>query len=186
MAGTGDVAVSRSGSGYIEPMIHGPTPSDPNRTHNATAPLSIQERLYPALTCFGCGHANPDGLQLRSFAGVDEVTATFMPWPQHDNGFGFLNGGIIGTLLDCHSAAAVMLGAEARGWVAEGSGLAYVTAGLHTRYLRPSPLREPVILRAVIERAEESQMVVEAELHWDGKVRATATATWKRWRPRPA
>ena len=62
--------------------------------------LSIQERLYPQLTCFGCGHANARGLKLRSYPGDGVVTAAFEPWPEHDNGFGFLNGGIIATVLD--------------------------------------------------------------------------------------
>ena len=69
---------------------------------------SIQERLYPDATCFGCGLANPKGLHLRSYAQDDVVVATFMPWPEHDNGLGYLNGGIIATLLDCHSGAAVL------------------------------------------------------------------------------
>ena len=52
------------------------------------------------MTCFGCGPANPRGLRLKSYVGDGCVTATFMPWPEHDNGLGFLNGGIIATLLD--------------------------------------------------------------------------------------
>ena len=78
--------------------------------------LSIQERLYPSVPCFGCGPNNPKGLQLRSYPGDGVVTAAFMPWPEHDNGFGYLNGGIISTVLDCHSAAAVMIEAERQGW----------------------------------------------------------------------
>jgi hypothetical protein len=54
--------------------------------------LSIQETLYPDLTCFGCGHANPDGFHLRSFREHDVTVATFTPRAEHDNGFGFLNG----------------------------------------------------------------------------------------------
>ena len=63
--------------------------------------LSIQERLYPQLMCFGCGPANPKGLQLRSFPADGFVTASFTPWPQHDNGTGYLNGGIIATVQPC-------------------------------------------------------------------------------------
>src|SRR3954447_5424006 len=106
----------------------------PRRTKMATVAdeaLSIQEQLYPGLTCFGCGHANPAGLRLRSYSGNGLVTATFQPWPEHDNGLGHLNGGIISTLLDCHSAAAVALEAESRGWTPlPGADLAFVTAGL--------------------------------------------------------
>ncbi len=146
---------------------------------------SIQEQLYPDLPCFGCGPGNPDGLQLRSYPGDGVVTAEFLPWPQHDNGLGYLNGGIISTVLDCHSAAAVMWEAEQRGWPAlPGAALAYVTAGLDVRYLRPSPLRETTQLTALVTSAEESEMTAEVELWWDGKVRAAATAHWKRWRPR--
>ena len=154
---------------------------------NLPAPqgASIQERLYPDLPCFGCGHGNAKGLRLRSYPGDEMVTATFTPWPEHDNGLGYLNGGIIATLLDCHSAAAVMLEAQQRGWPPlPGAALAYVTAGLELRYLRPSPLHDPVELIARISAAAESEMTAEVELVWEGKTRAAATAHWKRWRPR--
>jgi acyl-coenzyme A thioesterase PaaI-like protein len=147
--------------------------------------LSIQERLYPDVTCFGCGHANPAGLQLRSYPGEGCVTATFRPWPEHDNGLGYLNGGIISTVLDCHSFAAVTLEAGNRGWrPLPGADLAFVTAGLDVRFLRPAPLREPVDLVARITAANEDEMTVAVELLWEDKPRATAVAYWKRWRPR--
>lgn len=147
--------------------------------------ISIQERLYPEATCFGCGHANPDGLQLHSYPTAEGAVATFMPWPQHDNGLGFLNGGIIATLLDCHSGATVFDEADRRGWHAEGEiPYPFVTAGLDVRYLRPAPLTEPVELRGVIASADESVVIADVQLLWDGKVRAEATTMWKRWRPR--
>lgn len=147
--------------------------------------VSIQDRLFPDMTCFGCGPANDKGLRLKSYPGEDRVVATFLPWPEHDNGVGFLNGGIISTLLDCHSAAAVLHEADVRGWgPLPGAALAYVTAGLEVRYLRPAPLHEPVMLRAAVISATEPEMTAEVELVWDDKVRATATALWKRWRPR--
>ena len=64
--------------------------------------LSIQETYYPDLTCFGCGHANERGLHLRSYEVDGVVQGTFTPWPEHDNGGGYLNGGIISMVLDCH------------------------------------------------------------------------------------
>ncbi|MGY1751894.1 PaaI family thioesterase [Blastococcus sp. SYSU D01042] len=151
----------------------------------STRTTSIQERLVPELTCFGCGPANARGLRLRSFPGAEGVEAAFEPWPEHDNGLGHLNGGIISTLLDCHSAAAVLHEADVRGWGAlPGAALPYVTAGLDVRYLRPAPLTEPVRLLAVVTAADEAQMSVDVQLVWDGKPRATAVALWKRWRPR--
>lgn len=152
---------------------------------DASDEISIQDRLFPDLACFGCGPANAKGLQLKSFADDGVVTARFMPWPEHDNGLGNLNGGIISTVLDCHSAAAVLFEADQRGWPPlPGAQLPYVTAGLDVRYLRPAPLHEAVELRAVLTSVQEPEMTVDVELFWDGKVRASATALWKRWRPR--
>ncbi len=161
------------------------TRSEGSRSGLEAASTSIQERLYPDLDCFGCGPANAGGLQLRSFPDDGWVVAHFTPWPEHGNGLGYLNGGIISTVLDCHSAAAVILEAEHRGWPAlSGARLPYVTAGLTVRYLRPSPLDHTVELRGVVTSATEDAMTAEVELWWDGKPRATATADWRRWRPR--
>ena len=89
--------------------------------------VSIQDRLLAGTTCFGCGPENAKGLRLNSFPVDGEVRATFLPWPEHDNGLGFLNGGIISTVLDCHSAAAVLHEADLRGWKPyEGLPLAYL------------------------------------------------------------
>jgi acyl-coenzyme A thioesterase PaaI-like protein len=147
---------------------------------------SIQDTWFPDMRCFGCGPANPAGLRLKSHAdGEWGATATFSPWPEHDNGLGYLNGGIIATLLDCHSAAAVVHAAYGHGWPPVGGApLPYVTAGLDVRYLRPAPLTEPVELVAEVEAASEAEMTCRVRLEWDGKVRSEGTALWKRWRPR--
>jgi acyl-coenzyme A thioesterase PaaI-like protein len=147
--------------------------------------LSIQESLYPTLTCFGCGHANPDGFHLRSYRDGGLTVARFTSRPEHDNGFGFLNGGIITTVLDCHGAAVVMWEAADRGWeAAPGAPVPFITAGIDVRFLRPTPLAREVELTARAERVDETEIVVVAELLADDKVRATGTATWKRFRPR--
>jgi acyl-coenzyme A thioesterase PaaI-like protein len=149
--------------------------------------LSIQERLYPQLTCFGCGHGNPKGLHLRSYPDAGGVVARFRPWPEHDNGAGFLNGGIIATVLDCHSGAAVYhhVGVGIPSVGGEMPPM-FVTAGLAIRYLRPVPLHEELVLRAVVTSADPDLVVVEAQVEWDGKPRAVATSDWRHWRPRPA
>jgi acyl-coenzyme A thioesterase PaaI-like protein len=147
--------------------------------------LSIQQRLYPQASCFGCGPNNSKGLQLRSYACDGGVVATFEPWPQHDNGVGYLNGGIISTLLDCHSAAAVFLEAAKHGWTAlPATMLPFLTAGLDVRFLRPAPLHGPVELRGAVLHASEPEITTEVQLVANDRTRATAIATWRRWRPR--
>ncbi len=136
------------------------------------------------MTCFGCGPANPKGLQLRSYEDAAGTVADFTPWPEHDNGLGFLNGGIICTVLDCHSATPMVLEAQRLGLVTGDSVLPFVTAGLEVKYLRPTPLTQTSQLRARLAAVDESAILVEVSLWWDGKVCAEGTATWKRWRQR--
>jgi acyl-coenzyme A thioesterase PaaI-like protein len=150
-----------------------------------TAGASIQESLYPELTCFGCGHANPKGFHLRSYRDGDLTVAEFMPRPEHDNGFGFLNGGIITTVLDCHGAAVVMWEAHRREWrAADGAPIPFITAGFDVRFLRPTPLGPTLRLTAEPESIDEKEIVVHSALEFEDKVRATMTASWKRFRPR--
>jgi acyl-coenzyme A thioesterase PaaI-like protein len=143
--------------------------------------LSIQQRFFPELTCFGCGPANGKGLQLRSYPTEMGTTADFLPWPEHDNGLGFLNGGIICTVLDCHSATPVLLAAKRMGLTSKAAPLPFVTSGLAVSYLRPTPLTQPCRLHAVVTSADESTMEVEVELWSEGKIRVRGRATWKRW-----
>lgn len=146
--------------------------------------MSLQERYIPGTTCFGCGPANAKGLRLRSFTGDDGWTvARFRPWPEHENGLGFVNGGIICTVLDCHSATPMMVRAEELG-LFEGGLLPYATAGLDTRYLRPTPLDRELELRARVLDVAGETITVEGFLAADGKDRARAVSTWRPWRPR--
>ena len=146
------------------------------------APLaesSIQDTFFPDLPCFGCGPANAEGLQLKSYREGSSYVARFRPWRAHDNGMGTLNGGIIATVLDCHSAAAVVDHAHRNGWPPlPGAALPYV------RYLRPAPLDAEVVLRGEVVEASEAAIDALVWLEHDGKRRAEAQAHWRRWRPR--
>jgi acyl-coenzyme A thioesterase PaaI-like protein len=160
-------------------MLYGPTRSI-NMPKKA---IAVQDRLFPTMTCFGCGPANHRGLRLESYVGNGYVTATFVPWIEHDNGLGFLNGGIIATLLDCHTAAGVLNEASLRGWDAPpGALLRFVTAGIDIRYLRPSPLDSAVELRAFVVKSAEAESSAMPSCDTTHKTHATGHAVWKRWR----
>lgn len=64
---------------------------------------SLQETYAPNNACFGCGPANKQGLRIRSFPDGDRVVCDWSPQPHHEAFPGVLNGGIIGSILDCHS-----------------------------------------------------------------------------------
>ena len=135
---------------------------------------SLQDRYAPSTRCFGCGPANEKGLQVKSQptgGPADEVAATWRPSPHHEAFDGFVNGGILGTLLDCHSnwTAALHLMRQ------EGSDRppCTVTAEFHVKLRRPTPSTEPVRLRARVVDSKEDRATIEATLESSGVVTAT-------------
>ncbi len=142
---------------------------------------SLQERLAPRSVCFGCGPANPAGLHLRSFEAGDEVVAEWRPEPRYEAFPGALNGGIIGTLLDCHSnwAAAVAL------MRAAGSDAvpATVTASFALTFLHPTPTDGPVTLRARVVELQPDRATVESSLEAGGLRCVTFRGTFVAVRP---
>lgn len=147
-----------------------------------TDELSLQERYAPAMACFGCGPANEQGLRIRSFArGDDETTCEWQPQKHHEAYPGMLNGGIIGSLIDCHAnwTAAWHLMRRA----GQDAPPCTVTAEYSVKLLRPTPSDAPVRLTARAVEATEDRAVVEVELVAGGKVCATGRGTFVAVRP---
>lgn len=142
---------------------------------------SLQEKYAPANACFGCGPANARGLRIRSFAEGDETVAHWKPESYHEAFPGVLNGGIIGTLFDCHSnwAAAWHL-MQRRG---SESPPCTVTADYSVKLLRPTPTDDLLELRARVVESTDDRAVVEAELIAKGKVCATSRGTFVAVKP---
>jgi acyl-coenzyme A thioesterase PaaI-like protein len=142
---------------------------------------SLQELYFSNGACFGCGPANPQGLRVRSFAHGDRVIADWQPAPHHEAFPGVLNGGIIGSLLDCHCnwTAAWHLMHEA--------GVDHppctVTADYHIKLLKPTPTDGPVHLEARVVDSTEARATIEGTLSAGGKVTATCRGTFVAVKP---
>jgi acyl-coenzyme A thioesterase PaaI-like protein len=122
--------------------------------------------------CYGCGRLNEHGLQLKSHWNGDETVATFTPRPYHIAVPGYVYGGLIASLLDCHgtgTAAAAAYRAEGRPLGSEPA-LRFVTASLKVDYLRPTPLGVPLELRGRATEVKGRKVVVSATLSAEGQV----------------
>jgi len=133
--------------------------------------LSLQERYAPQNACWGCGPSNPDGLRIRSFPKGDEVVAEWKPQPKYEAFPGVLNGGIIGTLLDCHCnwTAVYHLMKQTKAETAP----CMVTAEYAIKLQRPTPTKESVFLSAKVVDSTEDRATVEGTLTAGGKVCAS-------------
>lgn len=137
---------------------------------------SLQERYAPANACWGCGPANADGLRIRSLPRGEEVVAEWKPETRYEAFPGVLNGGIIGTLLDCHCnwAAAWHLMNKA----GEDRPPCTVTADYAIKLLRPTPTGASVFLSATIAESTGDRATVDGTLTAGGKVCATCRGTF--------
>ena len=135
-------------------------------------PIPIQNQyMDERATCFGCGRLNKDGLQIKSTWDGEELVAQYTPAEHHIGHPGYMNGGIIATLIDCHCVGLAM--AEAHR--AEGREIGtdplitYVTATLQVSYLKPTPVTKgPIELRAHMTKKEGRKTWVDCSLFADG------------------
>lgn len=122
--------------------------------------------------CYGCGRLNEAGLQIKSYWDGDETVARFTPRPQHIAIPGYVYGGLIASLIDCHgtgSAAAAAYRAEGRA-MDTLTPLRFVTASLKVDYLRPTPLGIELEIRGQIKEIKGRKVVVGATVSAQGEV----------------
>lgn len=136
---------------------------------------AFQDRI-PDNRCFGCGPENPAGLRIKStWEGPRSSVCTYRPEAYHSAGPAqYLNGGIIATLIDCHSvctAVAWLYRAEGREVGSEPT-IWCVTGELSVRYLLPTPIAGEVTLRAIVLEAGAKKVRLECTLSAGDEERA--------------
>jgi acyl-coenzyme A thioesterase PaaI-like protein len=122
--------------------------------------------------CYGCGRLNEQGLQIKSYWDGDESVCVYTPRPYHIAIPGFVYGGLIASLIDCHgtgTAAAAMYRAEGRA-LDTLPPFRFVTASLHVDYLKPTPLGVPLEVRGAVKEIKGRKVVVSATLSANGQV----------------
>jgi len=133
----------------------------------------VQQEYAPNSICFGCGPANTAGLQIESHRIDNGLIMEYLPNETHQAFPGMINGGIIGTLLDCHGnwTAAIALMDEKN--LAEPP--CTVTASYSVILRRPTPLGENLIVTSQINEIAGDKVKVDLLLEAGGKVCASGT-----------
>lgn len=129
--------------------------------------VAFQDQI-PNNHCFGCGPDNQQGLQIKSYwHGEDESICRFMPAPHHAAGpTKYLNGGIISTIIDCHSVCTAIAKAYAMAGREIGSGetIWFATGGLNVTFKKPVAIDREVVLKAKIETVKEHKVSLTCTL----------------------
>jgi acyl-coenzyme A thioesterase PaaI-like protein len=133
---------------------------------------SLQETYAPHHICFGCGVANEKGLRIRSFAQGETVVCEWMPHEEYQAFPGMVNGGIIGTLFDCHSNWTAAWHLMNRNGMDKPP--CTVTAEYSVRLSKPTPATVPLKIIARVTESSERKAVVEAKLIANDEICATS------------
>jgi acyl-coenzyme A thioesterase PaaI-like protein len=114
--------------------------------------------------CYGCGRLNEHGLKIKSYWDGLDAVAVLEPRPYHIGIPGYVYGGLIASVIDCHcigTASAAVLRAEGKN-IETSCPLRFVTASLHVDYLRPTPIGVPLEVRAKVNEIKGRKVVVDA------------------------
>ena len=118
--------------------------------------------------CYGCGSLNEHGHQIKSYWDDEngETHAVYLPKPHYTAIPGFVYGGLIASLVDCHgtgTAAAAVYHAEGRAMDTEPA-VRFVTGSLHVDYLKPTPLGVPLHLSGLVIEFKGRKVVIAIDV----------------------
>src|ERR1041384_2288178 len=126
---------------------------------------SFQDNYPDALAhCYGCGRLNDHGYQIKSYWDGADSFCQFLPKPYHIAIPGYVYGGLLASLIDCHgtgaAAAALYKTAKEQGSTA-GPNTRTLTASLHVDYLKPTPLGIELEVRGKVKELKGRKVIVE-------------------------
>ncbi|MGC8864881.1 MAG: PaaI family thioesterase [Bacteroidales bacterium] len=121
----------------------------------------------PFAQCYGCGRLNPHGYHLKTRWEGDHTLTTFIPSEHHTAIPGFVYGGLLASLIDCHGTGSASLalvrdrGIELQPYNAPRC----VTASLQVNYHKPTPLGPELRILGKIVEVKGRKVIIDAELY---------------------
>lgn len=138
------------------------------------APDGAVQDFYPddLAHCYGCGRLNTDGLHVRSVWDGDETVAVLTPRLAYTAVPGYVYGGLIASLVDCHGTGSAALAAYRAAGREPGTlpPFRFVTASLTVDYVRPTPMGVPLEARGRIVEQTARKVIVEMSVTAAGQV----------------
>jgi acyl-coenzyme A thioesterase PaaI-like protein len=122
--------------------------------------------------CYGCGRLNKHGLQIKSYWEGQESVCTFQPRPYHTAIPGYVYGGLIASLIDCHStgtAAAAAYREDGRS-MDTNPPFRFLTASIHVDYLQPTPIDVPLEIRGWVKEIKGRKVIVSSTVSANGEI----------------
>jgi len=135
-------------------------------------PQAIQDE-YPDeyAWCYGCGRLNDKGHHFRTGWQGEQTVTIYTPLPEHLAVPGFVYGGLIASLIDCHGTGSAALALHRKNGHEPGDGVEpprFVTASLNVNFLKPTPHGVPLKAVGTVHEIHPKKFHVETEVYADG------------------
>ena len=116
--------------------------------------------------CYGCGRLNDNGHQIKTTWNGEETITRFVPKDFHTAIPGFVYGGLLASLIDCHGtgSAALALAKANNIELTEYNAPRCVTASLKVDYKKPTPMGVELEIRGIIKEVKGKKVIIEAQL----------------------
>ncbi len=121
--------------------------------------------------CYGCGRLNEDGLHLRTGWDGEETVTFYEPRKEHTAIPGFVYGGLLASLVDCHGTGSASLALHRKNGHEPGSGEEpprFVTGSLHVDFLKPTPQGKTLKAVGKVEEIHPKKFKVNVEVFAGG------------------
>ncbi|WP_027965052.1 PaaI family thioesterase [Halalkalibacillus halophilus] len=138
---------------------------------------AIQD-YYPAdlAHCYGCGKNNEQGLKLRTGWSQEQTLTIYTPRPEHTAIPGFVYGGLLASLIDCHGTGSASLALHRKNGHEPEDGAEsprFVTASLEVKYIKPTPQNTPLKAFGTVNEVHPKKFNVNVEVYANEEVVAT-------------
>ncbi|MDH2902346.1 MAG: PaaI family thioesterase [Actinomycetota bacterium] len=122
--------------------------------------------------CYGCGRLNDHGYRISTRWDGDESLTRFTPLEYHTAVPGFVYGGLLASLIDCHStgtAAAAMYRSQSRA-MDTLPPFRFVTGSLRVKFLRATPLGPELTIHGRVLEIKGRKVTIESTVSVEGAV----------------
>jgi acyl-coenzyme A thioesterase PaaI-like protein len=126
--------------------------------------------------CYGCGRLNENGHHFRTSWQGEKTVTIYMPQPEHMAIPGFVYGGLLASLIDCHGTGSASMSLHRKNGHELGDGTPpprFVTASLKVDFKKPTPHGVPLKAVGTVQEIHPKKWKVETEVFANDTLVAT-------------
>ncbi|RPF53886.1 PaaI family thioesterase [Aquisalibacillus elongatus] len=130
---------------------------------------AIQD-VYPEdlAHCYGCGRLNESGHQFRTGWEGNQTATYYKPEAEHTAIPGFVYGGLLASLIDCHGTGSASLFLHRKNGHEPEDGVEpprFVTASLEIKFTKPTPQNETLKAVGTVEEIHPKKFKIHTEVY---------------------